>query len=116
MSRAVLLDRVGALQLVVQATAPVDVVIGQVGLGDLRRRQGQVMGCPVPLDELVLDDPVDLPRDGVEVPCPDRVQRPLPQSEDARADRVRAAVAGEVPRLGQVLALDVERARSPAVR
>ena len=37
------------------------------------------MFCPVPLNELVLDDPVDRPRDGIEVPCPDRVQRPLPQ-------------------------------------
>ncbi len=74
------------------------------------------MGRPVPLDELVLDHPVDLPRDGVKVPCPDRVQRPLPQFQDARAVRVRAAFAGEVPCPGQVLALDVERAGLPAVR
>jgi hypothetical protein len=31
-------DRTGALQLVVQAAARVHVVIGQIGLGDLRRR------------------------------------------------------------------------------
>jgi hypothetical protein len=50
------------------------------------------MFCPVPLDEPVLDHPVDLPRDGVEVPRPDRVERALPQSQDAPADRVGAAL------------------------
>ena len=70
------LDRAVALQLVVQATAPVDVMVGQIGLGDLRRGQGQVMDRPVSLDELVLDGPVDLPRDGAKVPRPDRFQRP----------------------------------------
>src|SRR5580704_16855816 len=74
------------------------------------------MCCPVLLDELVFDDPVDLPGDGVEVPCPDRVQRPLPHPKDAPADRIRTALVGEVPRLGQVLALDVERAHLPSVR
>jgi hypothetical protein len=72
-----------AQQLVVQAAASADVVTGNVGLGDLRRRQGQVMFCPLPLDELVPDDPVDLPRDGVEVARVDRVDRSLPQSEHA---------------------------------
>src|SRR5258708_20065550 len=74
------------------------------------------MCCPVLLDELVFDYPVDLPGDGAEVPCPDRVQRPLPCPEDAPGDRIRAALAREVPRLGQVLALDVERAHRSAVR
>ena len=33
---------------------------------------------PVPLDELVFDDPVDLPCDGVKVLCIDRVECPFP--------------------------------------
>ena len=73
------------------------------------------MFYPEPLDELVLDDPVDLPRDGIEVPCPDRVQRPLPQPEDTAAHRIGAALVREVLSPGQVLALDVERAQLPSV-
>jgi hypothetical protein len=63
------LDRGAALQLVLEAVAALDVVIGRVDLGDLRGRQGNVMPSLVPIDELVLDDPVDLPRDGAEFPA-----------------------------------------------
>src|ERR1700722_5247363 len=53
----------GPLQQVVQAAAAVHVVIGQVELGHPRRGQRQVVPGPVALDQLVLGDPVDLPRD-----------------------------------------------------
>src|SRR5580704_9954474 len=70
---------------------------------------------PVSLDELVFDDPVDFPRDRVQVLCVDRVQCPFPDPQHTPADRVRAAVSGEVAGLGEVLALDVARADLAAV-
>ena len=56
------LDRAALLQQVVQAAAAVHVVVGQVELGDPRRGERQVVLGPVPLDQLELGDPVDLPR------------------------------------------------------
>jgi hypothetical protein len=74
------------------------------------------MSGQVPLDELVFDDPVDFPRDRVQVLCVDRVQCPFPDLQHTPADRIHAAVGGEVAGLGEVLALDVERADLAAVR
>src|ERR1700733_5365327 len=56
------LHRPGPLQQVVQATSAVHVVISQVQLGHPGRGQRQVVPGPVPLDQLILGHPVDLPR------------------------------------------------------
>src|SRR5690349_15184717 len=71
------LDGAVALEQVVQAAAAVYVVVGQVELGHPGRGQRQVVPGPVPLDELVLGHPVDLPGDHVEIAGLDRGQRPL---------------------------------------
>jgi hypothetical protein len=70
---------------------------------------------PVALDELELGHPVDLPGDVVEVAAVHRVQGAFPQVENPPGARVGAAPVGEVACLGQVFALDVQRARLPAV-
>src|SRR5690606_27181374 len=67
------------LEQVVQTTTPVDVVVGEVYLRDPRIRHGHVVLGPVPLDELVLHDPVDLGADAVEVLLLDGVQGAAPQ-------------------------------------
>src|SRR5271165_1079659 len=104
------LHRPGPLQQVVQAAAAVHVVVGQVELGHPRRGQRQVVPGPVALDQLVLGDPVDLPRDLVQVPGLDRGERPLPHLKDPLADRVEAVLEGEVLGPVQVLVLDVQGA------
>ena len=73
------------------------------------------MPGPVLFDELVLGYPVDLPRDGIQVPRLHRVEHTLPHAEYALADRVRAVPVREIAGLGQVLALDAERAHLTAV-
>src|SRR5580658_9016325 len=77
------LDRAITQQQVVISPAAVHVVVAEVELFDLRRGQRQAVRGPVPLDQLVLGYPVDLPRDGVQVPCRYRVEHPLPHSEHA---------------------------------
>src|SRR5690349_721732 len=54
------LDQAPVLHLVEQAAVPVDVVVLEVDQGHLRVVEGQVVLGPVPLDELVLGDPVAL--------------------------------------------------------
>src|SRR5580704_4883379 len=92
-----------ALEQVVQAPAAAHVVVGQVQLSDPGRGQRQGMPGPVPLDQLVLGHPVDLPGDQVQVARLDRPQRPLPRLQHPLADRVEPAGVGEV--LGPVQVL-----------
>src|SRR5580704_3412749 len=58
------LDPAITQQQVVISPAAVHVVVAEVELFDLRRGQRQAVRGPVPLDQLVLGYPVDLPRDG----------------------------------------------------
>src|SRR5262245_44966951 len=55
------------LQQVVEPAVPVDVVIGKIELCNPRRRERDLVLGPVAVDQLVLDDPVDLLVDRVEV-------------------------------------------------
>src|SRR5580704_15100060 len=80
----------GPLQQVVQAPAAVHIVVGQVQLSHPRRGQREVKTGPVPLDQLVLRHPVDLPGDQVQIAGFDRPQRPLPHVQHPLADRVGA--------------------------
>src|SRR5215468_922559 len=107
--------RAAALEEVVEPAAAVHVVVGEVELGHPGRGERQVVLGPVPLDELELGYPVDFPGDQVQVAAVDRVQGAFPQLEDLLCARVGAAPVGEVAGLGQVLTLDVQRARFPAV-
>jgi hypothetical protein len=107
------LDAAAARQQVIAAPAAIDVVIGEVQLCDLRRGKRQALRRPVPLDELVLGDPVDLPRDAVQAPCLHRAEYALPQSEHSLVGRFPWR---EIPGRGQVLSLDVQRAQLAAVR
>src|ERR1700691_3284431 len=84
-----------ALEQVVQAPVAAYVVIGQVQLSDPGRRKRQVMPGPVPLDQLVFGDPVDLPGDLVEAPGLDRAECPLPHLQHPLAVRVEAVLVGE---------------------
>ena len=102
-------------QQVVEPAAAVDVVVGEVELGDPRRGQGQAVPGPVALDQLVLGGPVDLPVDQRQVAGGDRVQRAPPQLDHPLGHRVAAAPVDEVRGLLVVLALDVQRGRLPAV-
>src|SRR4051812_24881197 len=104
-----------ALEQVVEAAAAVDVVVGEVDLGDARRRQRQVVLCAVALDQLVLGHPVDLALDLVEVAGVDGLERALPQVEDTFCCGVRTATLHEVTGLGEVLELDLESACLAAV-
>ena len=98
------------LQQVEEPAAAVDVVVGEVELGDPRVLQRQAVLGAVALDELVLDDPVDL---GVDQARGRRTrrrsQRALPQVEDLLVDRVarRPSRSTNAAALLEVLALDV---------
>src|SRR5579864_8643742 len=116
MSRAARSTAPARWEQVVQPAAAVHVVVGEVELGDPRRGQREVVPGPVALDQLVLGDPVDLPRDQVEVAGLDRAQRALPHVQHPLADRVGAVLVGEILRPVQVLVLDVEGTEFAPVR
>ena len=61
-----------------------DVVVGQVELGDPRVAERQVVLGAVALDQLVLDHPVDLAVDQAQVVGLDRLEGALPQVEHPR--------------------------------
>src|SRR5450759_6029006 len=82
-------DRVATtLQKIEQATLTVDVVVGEVELGEPGAGQGQVVLCRVPRDQQVLHDPVDLGAHQGQIPRVDRGEGPVPKVHNALVARV----------------------------
>ena len=75
------------LEQVVEPAAAVDVVVGEVELGDPGVAERQPVLGAVAVDQLPLDDPVDLALDQAEVVGLDRLEAALPQVEGPLDDR-----------------------------
>src|SRR5581483_6419386 len=103
-----------ALQQVEHAAASLDVVVGEVQLGDLGVGELEVVAVLVALEQLALDDPVDFGVDLREILGFDRVELTPPQVDDLLDLRVGLAGLQVVDGAGVVLALNVERAGLPA--
>src|SRR6476661_69219 len=98
-----------SLEQVEEPAPTVDVVVGEVDLLDPGVREGESVLGPVALDEAVLDDPVDLGVDGVEVTGPDGVEGPAPEVDDLFGVRaVHALAVDELDGLVEVLTLHVQ--------
>src|SRR6478609_2640594 len=80
-------DGPALLEQVVEAAAAVDVVVGEVELGDPRVAQRQAVLGAVALDQLPLDDPVDLAVDEAQVVGLDGLEAALPEVEGLLDER-----------------------------
>ncbi len=75
-------DRPALLQQIEQTPLAVHVVVGQVELGHPGRGEREVVLVSVTFNQLVFGDPVDLPRDQVEVAGLHGAQGALPEFQD----------------------------------
>src|SRR5680860_535924 len=105
-----------ALEQVVQPPVPVNVVVGQVELGYPGVAHREAVLSAVPLDQLPLDHPVDLPLHETQIAGLDRLEPAFPQVEGA-IDQWRSQLAPvhEVAGPGEVLVLDLQGAGLAAV-
>ncbi|SLC89572.1 Uncharacterised protein [Mycobacteroides abscessus subsp. massiliense] len=103
-----------ALQQIEDAPAPLNVVIGQVQLGDLRIGQFHVVAVLVALEKLALDHPVDLGVDLREILAFNGIKGAAPELDDLLDLLVGFAGVQMLDGTRVVLALDVQRAGLPS--
>src|SRR5271166_5502632 len=99
-----------ALQQIEDTAPPLDVVIGQIELGDLRVGQLHVVAVLVALEQLALDHPVDLGVHLGEILALDGVELTAPQVDDLLDLRVGLPALQVFDGAGVVLPLNVQRA------
>src|SRR5665811_2190591 len=105
-----------SLHEVEQTALTIDVVVGQIELGDPGAGQAQSVFRRIAGDQQVLDDPVDLGAHQGEVPRADSQESSLPQVQDGFVDRVVQALAvNEIHGALEVLVLDLKRAQLTAI-